>query len=280
MSCKISGILVRHTSFLKRKIILTFLRWHVLCTVHYRQSMVQSMHKNSLFTSVSQCCTNSGKWSLCWSTIHWLWQQWVASFKQVNNTPLNIWWSFVLSLSAVQYFIIWLAPLVGKIKEMLYFDWLYPRGKDEPILFALSSKKRFCSGLIPVINPLLSMLILPSWQNFSIVVVLLFILMDVNFVGIFNVPKSWLSQYPGILASHTCSVTHFYGWVCFRICISQSPIICFSKLSPFLLICFCYSHRCLFYSFAVLLCTNNCCKKWLLNARTCWDGYFTLLYLL
>ena len=57
MSCKISGILVRHTSFLKRKIILTFLRWHVLCTVHYRQSMVQSMHKNSLFTSVSQCCT-------------------------------------------------------------------------------------------------------------------------------------------------------------------------------------------------------------------------------
>lgn len=122
------------------------------------------------------------------------------------------------------------------------------------------------------------MLFLPSWQNFSIVVVLLFILMDVNFVGIFNVPKSWLSQYPGILASHTCSVTHFYGWVCFRICISQSPIICFSKLSPFLLICFCYSHRCLLYSFAVLLCTNNCCKKWLLNARTCWDGYFTLLY--
>ena len=280
MSCKISGILVRHTSFLKRKIILTFLRWHVLCTVHYRQSMVQSMHKNSLFTSVSQCCTNSGKWSLCWSTIHWLWQQWVASFKQVNNTPLNIWWSFVLSLSAVQYFIIWLAPLVSKIKEMLYFDWLYPRGKDEPILFALSCKKRFCSGLIPAINPSSSMLILPSWQNFSIVVVLLFILMDVNFVGIFNVPKSGLSQYPGILASHTCSVTHFYGWVCFRICISQSPIICFSKLSPFLLICFCYSHRCLFYSFAVLLCTNNCCKKWLLNARTGWDGYFTLLYLL
>ena len=83
MSCKISGILVRHTSFLKRKIILTFPRWHVLCTVHYRQSMVQSMHKNSLFTSVSQCCTNSGEWSLCWSTIHWLWQQWVASSKQV-----------------------------------------------------------------------------------------------------------------------------------------------------------------------------------------------------
>ena len=27
----------------------------MLCTVHYRQSMVQSMHKNSLFTSVSQC---------------------------------------------------------------------------------------------------------------------------------------------------------------------------------------------------------------------------------
>ena len=156
-----------------------------------------------------------------------------------------------------------------------------PRRKDEPMLFALSRKKRFCSALIPVINPLLSMLILSSWQKFSIVVVLLFILMDLNFVGIFfNARKNGLSQYPGILASHTCSVTHFYGWVCFRICISQSPIICFSKLSPFLLICFCYSHRCLFYSFAVLLCTNNCCKKWLLNARTCWDGYFTLLYLL
>ena len=87
------------------------------------------------------------------------------------------------------------------------------------------------------------MLILSSWQNFSIVVVLLFILMDLNFVGIFNVQKNGLSQYPGILASHTCSVTHFYCWVCFRVCISQSPIICFSKLSSFLLICFCYSHR-------------------------------------
>ena len=123
------------------------------------------------------------------------------------------------------------------------------------------------------------MLILSSWQNFSIVVVLLFILMDLNFVGIFNVQKNGLSQYPGILASHTCSVTHFYCWVCFRVCISQSPIICFSKLSSFLLICFCYSHRCLLYSFAVLLCTNNCCKRRLLNARSCWDGYFTLLYL-
>ena len=144
MSCKISGILVRHTSFLKRKIILTFLRWHVLCTVHYRQSMVQSMHKNSLFTSVSQCCTNSGEWSLCWSTIHWLWQQWVASSKQVF----------------------------------------------------LSHQ------LFVFLNSLL-----------------------------------------------------------------------------FLLICLYYSHRCMLYSFAVLLCTNNCCRKWLLNARTCWDGYFTLLYL-
>ena len=106
MSCKISGILVRHASFLKGKIIVTFLRWHVLCTVHYRQSVVQGVHKNSLFTSVSQCCTNSGEWSLCWSTIHWLWQQWVASFKQVNNTPLYIMViirSFIVSCSVLYH---------------------------------------------------------------------------------------------------------------------------------------------------------------------------------
>ena len=74
-------------------------------------------------------------------------------------------------------------------------------------------------------------------------------------------------------------MTHFYCWVCFGTCISQPPIICFSKFSPFLLICLYFSHRCLLYSFAVLLCTNNCYKKWLLDARTCWDGCFTLFYL-
>ena len=99
------------------------------------------MYQNCIFTSPAQCCANTGEQSMCWSAIHWLWKQWVASSQQVNRSmSIHFWSSKVINtLSSSQkcLFPCWQTTLylrlwfknsysLSSTKQRQHYFWLYP----------------------------------------------------------------------------------------------------------------------------------------------------------